>query len=87
VAASVACAHSGADTRFHTGACASPRAFACRVSSGDGAVTTATAAWAKGAKTCTRQFPGSTFAVPVNGWQNRLLRAAAGSADVWIATS
>jgi hypothetical protein len=78
------CATSGADTRFHATDCGAAHNFACMVNPDAWRVTNATGAFARGAAACAREFPGSTFAVPANGWENSLVRAAAGSRSVWL---
>ena len=82
------CAYQGADGRFRSGPCAPPRAFACRTVDGAWAVTATTGPWSAGPDACAAAIPGSSFAVPANGWQNRLLREAApAGAEVWLAYS
>jgi hypothetical protein len=79
-----ACAASAADTRFHDEGCGGAHAFACSTGPNIWNVTAATGPWANGAATCAAEHPGSTFAVPANGWENSLLRTAAGNATVWL---
>ena len=81
---SASCAASAGDTRFHDQGCATPHAFACSTGPDNWTVTAATGPWSDGATACTAQFPGSSFAVPANGWENSLLRTAAGNATVWL---
>jgi hypothetical protein len=79
-----ACAASAGDTHFHDEPCGNVHAFACSVSPDVWKITATTAHWGAGADVCSQQFPGSVFAVPANGWENGLVRAAAGSATVWV---
>ena len=68
--------------------CQQRKPFACVDAAGGWHVTAAAKRWASGFKECAKEFPGSTFAVPVNGYRNAQLRAAKGPvADVWLAYS
>jgi hypothetical protein len=49
------------------------------------AITTAAGRWEDGHAACQTEFPGRVFGVPVNGYQNRKLKAANTSgADLWL---
>jgi hypothetical protein len=80
------CAYQGRDTRFHSSGCGTPRHFACLGLGQLWHVTRAAGPWRKGDSTCAREFPGSTFGVPVNGFRNATLAAAKtrGVGDVWL---
>lgn len=78
-----ACARSQANTHFGDDACTIPYAFAC-TKAGQWFVTSEKGPWNNGAAVCSKEFPNSSFHVPVNGWQNSLLRSAAGSRTVWL---
>ncbi|HWU69122.1 MAG TPA: Ig-like domain-containing protein [Stenotrophobium sp.] len=71
---------------FQAEACGQSLAYACS----DGSawqVTTAHGAFADGEKNCAAWFPGTHFAVPRNGYQNELLKAAkaqTGVSRVWL---
>lgn len=81
------CAVQGGDARFFAADCSVPRRVACRTAAGEWAVIPDPVAWAAGDLAC--QAAGYVGAgVPVNGWDNGLLRAAAeraGVSDVWLA--
>jgi len=48
-------------------------------------VTKKTGTWYEGWDVCQAEFPGSEFAVPVNGWQNEKLKAAnLQKVDLWL---
>lgn len=83
-----ACAAFGGDARFFADDCAVPRPVACRTADGGGwAVTPAPVAWADGDEAC-RTAGHLAAGVPVNGWDNGLLRTAAdkaGAGEVWLA--
>jgi hypothetical protein len=78
------CAASMADTHFHAQPCAATHAFACSAGPDGWKVSVSEGAWSAGQATCAHEFPGSTFAVPANGWENSLMRAAAGTRAVWL---
>lgn len=87
------CAEQGSDGRFHALDCGRRLRFACVDSHLDWHVTTVAGPWRDGAATCSRQFPGSSYGVPANGYRNAQLAAAAadgapggavGSAGVWL---
>jgi hypothetical protein len=80
--ASGECAVQGADGRWQGEDCAGSHAFACHAATG-WLVTTATGAWSGGDAACAAA--GGDFVAPWNGWENGLVRTAAGSADVWVA--
>ena len=81
---SARCAASTGDTRFHAQGCTNNHSFACTTNPDTWKVTTVEGPWTAGQTTCAREFPGSTFGVPANGWENSLLRAAAVSRSVWL---
>ena len=79
------CALSGNDGRFHAGDCKDKHSAACVDASGAWHVTAATTKWDKASAACSKEFSGSRFAVPANGFRNELLVAAKGSvSDVWL---
>lgn len=78
------CAVQGADSRFRVADCGRRLPFACVDSSLDWHVTKAVGRWQNGAKTCSREFPGSSFGVPPNGYRNAQLAAAWTGGDVWL---
>lgn len=92
-----ACAVSGKDTKFRARPCAEQHRFACendyfgpvrpailRRPRTWWVVTQASGAWNEGAAACKREFPGSHFETPRSGFENALLRRAAGNQDVWV---
>jgi len=82
-----ACAALGGDARFFADDCTAPRPVACRAVNGRWAVTPAPVAWADGEDAC-RAAGHVGAGVPVNGWDNGLLRTAAdeaGVSDLWLA--
>jgi hypothetical protein len=78
------CAEQGSDARFHVADCARRLPFACVDSSGDWHVTKATARWRDGARVCGREFRGSAYGVPANGYRNAQLAAAGAGRSVWL---
>jgi hypothetical protein len=60
--------------------------FACVDGGGGWHVTNARGPWANGFAVCGREFPGSRFAVPPNGYRNELIREArpASASGVWL---
>ncbi|MEY2473714.1 MAG: hypothetical protein QOK28_3043 [Actinomycetota bacterium] len=78
------CAASAADTRFHAVDCGEKHAFVCMVNPDQWRVTATDGPFSAGASACAKAFPGSTFAVPANGWENALVRAAASTKTVWL---
>jgi len=80
------CAYQGADGRFHADACKDKRHLACVDSAGAWHVTAATTKWDNTGRLCGREFPGSHFAVPVNGLRNQQLvdSKGASSSEVWV---
>jgi hypothetical protein len=78
------CAVSAADTRFHAVGCGDTHAFVCMVNPDQWRVTAATGPFSRGAASCAKEFPGSTFGLPANGWENALARAQAGTRTVWL---
>ncbi|HVT76297.1 MAG TPA: hypothetical protein VHD87_04645 [Acidimicrobiales bacterium] len=79
-----ACAASSADARFHATDCAQPHAFACTLNPDTWRVTALEASQSNGPGACAREFPGSHYSLPANGWENALVRAAAGTRTVWL---
>jgi hypothetical protein len=80
------CAAQGSDARFRAAGCMQPMPYACADVGGGWRVTSATGPWADGFAACARQFPGSKFAVPPNGYRNELVRQVrpAGAPGVWL---
>lgn len=78
------CAAQGADGRFRATGCLASMRFACVDGAGAWRVTTTAGPWSAGDAACAAAFPGSRFAVPANGYDNELLRAAASPGDVWL---
>ena len=64
--------------------CGSRLPFACVDSSLDWHVTRAVGRWRDGQKTCAREFHGSSFGVPPNGYRNAQLAAASHGRTVWL---
>ncbi|MCU1462550.1 MAG: putative hypothetical exported or envelope protein [Acidimicrobiales bacterium] len=78
------CAVSGADGRFRAAGCRQRKRAAC-VDAAGWHVTAAATTWAQAFRSCPREFGGSRFAAPVNGYRNTQLVAAKGSVtDVWV---
>jgi hypothetical protein len=84
--ASGACAYEGGDGRFRASACDGPeRHFACVDAGGGWHVTAAVGPWAWAWGMCDVEFPGSSFAVPRNGWRNQQVVAAnTAGGEVWL---
>ena len=78
------CAVSQRDTRFHAVDCGESHAYVCMLNPDAWRVTTASGPFRGGGAACAKQFPGSTFGLPANGWENALVRAGAGNATVWL---
>ena len=79
------CAVQGGDTRFHAAACGRRHPFACVDANLDWHVTAGIGRWTDGRRVCEQEFPGSTFAVPPNGYRNAQLTAAKhGDDTVWL---
>jgi hypothetical protein len=78
------CAVSAADTRFHAVDCGETHAFVCMSNPDQWRVTTAAGPFSRGGAACAKEFPGSTFGLPANGWENALVRAQAGAQTVWL---
>ena len=78
------CAVQGPDSRFRVADCNQRQPFACVDSSLDWHVTRAVGRWRDGAKVCGREFPGSSFGVPPNGYRNAQLAAAGSGRTVWL---
>jgi hypothetical protein len=81
--ATAGCAYQGADGRFRSSSCDSPRSYACLDPAGGWHQTVAVGRWQAGSDACATEFPGSRFAVPVNGFRNAQL-AAASTGNVWL---
>ncbi len=78
-----ACAvESGGDGRFRAQGCGSAHRFAC-LTTGGWTVAGPAGPWSDGPTRCAGL--GGTFAVPRSGYDNELLKAAAGGADAWLA--
>ncbi|MBV8692384.1 MAG: hypothetical protein JOY57_12040 [Actinobacteria bacterium] len=80
------CAAQGLDARFRATGCGQSLPFACVDTAGTWRVTAATGPWGIGFAACQRQFPGSKFGVPPNGYRNYLLSQARPGpmAGVWL---
>src|SRR4051812_33509316 len=78
------CAEQGTDSRFRVADCGQRLPFACVDSSPDWHVTKAVGRWRDGAKVCAREFRGSSFGVPPNGYRNAQLASADGGRSVWL---
>ena len=90
----------GANGRWSSASCTLSRRFACgrpRSESSldpldwtdplgeDWKITTGSGQWTDGEAMCRTEFPGYTFGVPVNGYQNRKLKEVdTGAADLWL---
>lgn len=79
-----ACAAQGPDARFGALPCATPLPVACRTDDGGWAVTADAVPWAHGDLACAAAGHAGA-GVPANGWDNELLRRAAGDTEVWLA--
>jgi hypothetical protein len=79
------CAVQGTDGRFAAADCGQQHRAACRSGSGAWSVTSIAVAWGDAAGECATEF-GSSFAVPVNGYRNDVLRQArpGGVPAVWL---
>ena len=80
------CAAQGTDARFRATTCGPSLPFACVDGAGVWRVTAASGPWGNGFAACQRQYPGSRFGVPPNGYRNELLRQArpASASGVWL---
>jgi hypothetical protein len=78
------CAEQGSDSRFRVADCGQRLPFACVDSSLDWHVTKAVGRWRDGQKVCAREFRGSSFGVPPNGYRNAQLAALDGGRSVWL---
>jgi hypothetical protein len=78
------CAEQGADSRFRVSGCQHRLPFACVDSSLDWHVTAEVGRWTDGPAVCSRDYPGSTFGVPPNGYRNAQLASARAGGDVWL---
>ena len=76
-----ACTAQGNDGRFFAARCATAYKVACRTATG-WTLSRMVVRWAGATTACPRS---TRFDVPVNGWDNQLLRNVAGSAPVWLA--
>lgn len=78
------CAFEDAGGRFDSDACDSsiPRKFACMSSTG-WVISNGAGSWSEGEAACEAQT--AIFAVPRNGYENELLKAASNSQEVWLA--
>ena len=83
------CAVQGSDGRFHAAGCRDRHPFACVDSNLDWHVTRAAGRWQDGQRVCSREFRGSSYGVPPNGYRNAQLAAAkpAAAGQVWVAYS
>ena len=80
----VQCAASAPDGHFHERGCGENHSFVCSTGPDNWSVTTAPGPWPAGRAACAAEFPGSSFAVPANGWENSLVRTAANGRTVWL---
>jgi len=71
-----ACAQQGGDGRFSAASCTLGRPAACQSASGDWHVTSVAVDWKDAVEQCASEFPGSQFAVPMNGFRNLMLQGA-----------
>jgi hypothetical protein len=80
------CAEQGGDGRFRSVDCGATLRASCLTAAGAWVVTAAAVHWADGPDACAAEYPGSTFAVPMNGFRNQQLLAAraSSSAPVWL---
>jgi hypothetical protein len=76
------CTVQGSDARWISGSCTASRRVACQAADGSWVVPAVAVPQADAAASCTAA--GATFAVPRTGYQNQLLRAAAGTDQVWL---
>jgi hypothetical protein len=74
------CALRGTDSRFTAAGCSGRHRFACVDGHLDWHATVGKGPWRRGPKICAREFPGSSFGVPPNGYRNAQL----GSAVTWL---
>ena len=81
------CAAQGADGRWRAAPCTESRHLACESADGTWRVTAAAETFDHGQEACEREFPGTTFATPVNGYRNQLIVEAkpARADEAWIA--
>jgi len=80
-----ACAQQGSDGRFTAVSCGLARPAACQTAAGNWQVTSAAVEWNDAGEECATEFPGSRFAVPMNGYRNLMLqRAHPGVGAVWL---
>jgi hypothetical protein len=77
-----ACSVQRGDARWVSGACTDQHRVACQTAEGSWVVPAPTVSQTEAAATCTAA--GATFAVPRTGYQNQVLRAAAGTDQVWL---
>jgi hypothetical protein len=82
-AAGGACASLGADGRFHSRDCGSRQPAACSVG-GAWSVTAKVVRWDRAAAECQREFAGSAFSVPRNGFRSAQLASVASGRTVWL---
>lgn len=83
--ASGACAQQGSDGRFTAVSCSLARPAACQAANGEWQVTATAVEWSDAADECAAEFPGSRFAVPMNGYRNFMLQGAHhGAPAVWL---
>ena len=78
------CAVQGPDSRFRVADCGQRLPFACVDSSLDWHVSKAVGFWRQGAKVCGREFPGSSYGVPPNGYRNAQLAGESKGRTVWL---
>ena len=78
------CAEQGTDSRFRVADCGQRMPFACVDDTLDWHVTKAVGRWQNGVKVCAREFPGSSFGVPANGYRNAQLASVGAGRSVWL---
>lgn len=78
------CALQGPDGRLRAAPCEQPRPVACVDGAGAWHVSSGASRFVEGWQACESEFPGSKFAVPVNGYRNAQLREAKGATDVLV---
>jgi hypothetical protein len=76
------CAMQRADGRWLTGHCSVRRRAVCRVAGGGLTLTPRAVRWDRALSAC--RVAGATFDLPRTGYENSVLRAAAGAQRVWL---
>ncbi len=80
------CAELGSNGRWSAISCGTVRRFACRNKNNryDWRVTTAAFEWERGEVQCASEHPDYLFDVPLTGYENQKLAAAAQGQSVWL---